>query len=251
MKTQLYIRAYVEDKVRDGVWKFALRTLARVLDWMITLAVGYEVNRITSNDEPRDIWTFVEFFVVVALCVLVWVMKCCCLNKFCITCCINCVVKRNGQDEEIGQHVNEIEEGKKMSAIESVLEKVHMILNRLVIGAVGFELRKQLFKMKALTTWDYVEISIIALFCLWVLTIKYCILKCHCLKFCCCCCRLTKCSTEKVENIQMRCMQNEAADADNNGVNQQLPTDQQNGSAGTNAIAAAAADNTTEVCSHV
>lgn len=237
MKTQLYIRAYVEDKVRDGVWKFALRTVAKVLDWLITLAVGYEVNKITSDDEPRDIWTFVEFFVVVALCVLIWVMKCCCLNKFCITCCINCMVKRGGQDEEIGQNENEIEGGKKLSPFESVLAKVHMILNRLVVGAVGFELRKQLFKMKALTLWDYVEISIIALFCLWVLMIKYCILKCHCLTFCCCCCRLNGRLAEKGEDIAMQCTQNEAvdADADRNRVNEQLPNSHQpSGSTGVN-----------------
>lgn len=238
MQTQLYIRAYVEAKVKDGVWKFALRTVARVLDWLITLAVGYEVSKITSNDKPRDIWTFVEFFAVVALCILVWLMKCCCLNKFCITCCINCVVKREGQDEEIGQNVNENEGGEKMGPIESVLEKIHMVLNRLAIGAIGFELRKQLFKFKPLTTWDYVEISIIALFCLWILTIKYCILKCHCLKICCCCCRRTNgCSAKKNEDIALTHIQNgiESTNADNNAANGQLHSHQPNGSNGTNA----------------
>lgn len=205
IQTEAYIRSYIEENIRNDVMNFAIKIATFVLEWTITLAVGYEVQKITS-DEKKDIWTFAEFFGVLALCVCIWIIKCCCLNKFCINCCINCFSKkRNQEDIEMGDDDAEGEE--KMSIFATVLGKIHMILNRLAIGAIGFELRKQLFNFKPLTNWDYIEISLIGLFCLWILTIKYCILKCYCLKCCCPCCFNNE---EEIERIEVKTVQNQA-----------------------------------------
>lgn len=195
-QTTAYIRNYIEQAVRNGVLNLIVRILTFILEWTVTLAVGYEVQKITSDIE-KDIWTYVEFFSVLTLCVWIWIIKCCCVNKFCINCCINCINKNQNQNVEAENN----EDGENVGIWQSILGKMHMILNRLAIGAIGFEVRKQLFKMKPLTTWDYVEISLIALFCVWILSIKYCILKCYCLKcFCPCCFK----PTNSNETIQMQ-----------------------------------------------
>lgn len=223
VQTQAYLRNYIQTNVENGVWKFSLRIATNCLDWIITLATGYEVSKVTS-DEKKDIWTFVEFFIVSTLCVFVWIVKCCCLNRFCITCCIKCCMKcaQRNQPEEIPMRNRDTDEAEAeasedVGTMKSILNKLHMILNRLAIGAIGFELRKQLFNFKPLTTWDYIEISAIVLFCIWILSIKYCILKCHCLKCCYCCVRFVCCKKHQgtgttidqneiknVENVEAR-----------------------------------------------
>lgn len=196
-QTAAYIRDYIHQQIRDGILNLVVKIATFVLEWTITLAVGYEVQKITS-DEKKDVWTYVEFCGILAVCVLIWLIKCCCVNKFCINCCINCFNKnRNQPDIEAGRDEN----GERMGLAASILEKIHMILNRLVIGAVGFEIRKQVFKFKPLTTWDYVEISLIASFCVWIISIKYCILKCYCLRCCCPCCFKNQ---NEIETIEIR-----------------------------------------------
>lgn len=182
-QTQEYIRNYIRENVKNGIMNLIIRIVTNVLDWILTVTVGYEVNKITS-EEKRDIWLYAEFFGVLTLCVWVWIMKCCCLNKFCINCCIKCATRRRRAEQNIEASGDENETGEKKGMFETVLEKLHMMLNRLAIGAIGFEIRKQISKFKPLTTWDYIEISLIILFCIWILTIKYCCLKCHCLKCC-------------------------------------------------------------------
>lgn len=177
-QTQNYLRIYIQTNIKNGVWKFALRIATMVLDFLITMAVGYEIEKITS-DETKDNWTFVEFFTVLILCLLIWIIKCCCLNRFCITCCYKCVHGKRQEGDEMEDGPEE-ETNEKVGMLESVLNKVHMILNRLAIGVLGYELRKQLFNSEPLSTWDFVEISMIILFCIWIMTIKYCILKCSC-----------------------------------------------------------------------
>lgn len=204
LQTETYLRNYIRTNVENGVWKFSLKIATNVLDWLITLAVGYEVEKITS-DERKNVWTFVEFFGIVMLCIWIWIIKCCCLNRFCITCCINCVRGKQQEDMENGQ---ESEATEKVGIVKNILSKMHMVLNRLAIGAIGFEVRKQLFKFKPLTTWDYVEISIVILFCIWILSIKYCILKCHCL-ICCCWC-IKGCCFRKEEEVELKVIQTQA-----------------------------------------
>lgn len=211
-RTKEYIRNYFEQNIKNDATNFAIKTAARILDWTITLAVGYEVSKITS-DEKKDRWTYIEFFGVLTLCVWIWIMKCCCLNKFCINCCINCVNKRRNRNEDMemrsGGGDDNAEQTPKIGIWANILQKLHIVLNRLAIGAIGYELRKQIFKFKPLGTWDYVEISIIALFCLWILTIKYCILECHFLKCCCSCCFKEKNNDQ--ERVEVEVTQNPSA----------------------------------------
>lgn len=204
LQTQAYIRNYVQESVKNGIMNFVIRTVARALELIVTLAVGYEVSKITS-DEKKDVWSYVEFFAVLTLCMCIWVVKCCCVNKFCVNCCIKCFNRYRNRDENIeleNANDDENEPAEKLGPLETVLQKLHMILNRLAIGAIGFEIRKQLFKFKPLTTWDYVEISAIALFCIWILTVKYCVLKCHCLKLCCCFRCVKGCCLKKHESVE-------------------------------------------------
>lgn len=221
-QTQQYIRNYIEQTIKNDATNFAIKTVARALDWTITMAVGYEVGKITS-DEAKDKWTYIEFAGVIALCACIWIIKCCCLNKFCINCCLNCFNKRQqNEDIEIGNEQNAVnaENTPKIGIWANILQKMHMILNRLAVGAIGYEVRKQLFKFKPLGTWDYVEISIIGLFCLWILTIKYCILKCHFLKCCCPCC--FKKTSRRAQRIEVQVVQNESVTDNTSNVNAAL-----------------------------
>lgn len=192
LQTQAYLRNYIQTNIENGIWKFALRITTNVLDWIITFGVGYEVDKITSDDK-KDIWVFVEFFGVLTLCTWIWIIKFCCLNRFCISCwfrcCSKCVHRSQQEDISMGNPEDNGAEAdndtERVGRVEMILDKLHMILNRLGIISVGYELRKQLFKLKPLTFWDYFEISVITLFCIWILTIKYCVLNCGCIKFCC------------------------------------------------------------------
>lgn len=205
-QTQSYLRDYVQNAVKKDGMKLGIMIAGRVIDWLLTLAVGFETSKITS-DESKDIWAYVEFFVVLTLCVCVWMMKCCCLNQFCINCGLNCCMKCFGKQRNDADDANdEADPAEQLTLMQSILQKLHMVLNRLAIGAIGFEVRKQVFKMKPLTTWDYVEISLILLFTLWILTIKYCILKCHCLKICRWCTK--SCCMKKTESNRTPVTQN-------------------------------------------
>lgn len=214
-QTTAYIRSYIEnsiqDAVRDGVLDLVVRILTFVLEWTVTFALGYEVQKITSA-ENRDIWTFVEFFSVFTVCVCIWIIKCCCVNEFCINCCLKCM-KKNRPAPTV-EPEPEPEQGERVGIMKSILGKMHMVLNRLAIGAIGFEVKKQLSKLQPLTTWDYVEISLIALFCIWILSIKYCILKCYLLKYCCPCCFKKQVEAERIEIAALQ-TQGEAANTQN------------------------------------
>lgn len=200
---QQYIRNHIEQTIKNGATNFAIKTAVRVFDGIITLAVGYEVGKITSDD-VKDVWTYVEFVVVLSLCACMWIVKCCCLNKFCINCFINCIGKKRNRREDIRmENENNARNTPEIGIWEKILQTLHMILNRLAIGAIGYELKKQLtkqFQHKQFGTWDYIEITAITIFCLIIFTIKYCILKCYFLKCCCSCCfKKNRTETECIE----------------------------------------------------
>lgn len=178
-----------QEYVKNQTISLALKIAGMVIEYVLVLILGYEVHKITSSDQPKDVWLFVEFFSVLSLCALIWVMKCCCLNKFCINCCINRI---KGKQSEDG-NPTDAEPQEKVSTWKCIVRKLHMILNRLAVGAIGYEVRKRIFAKKPMNNWDYAEVAAVALFCIWIFTIKYCILKCYafkccanCLKGCCC-----------------------------------------------------------------
>lgn len=182
----------IQEYLKNSAIQMALNIAPMIIEYLLVLALGYEVNKIFS-DEPKDVWTFVEFFGVLSLCALIWMMKCCCLNKFCITCCINCVKEKS--DEE---NTAEPEPEEKVGLFKKIIRKLHLILNRLAVGAVGYEIRKRIFAKKPMGTWDIVEVVAIVLFCIWIFTIKYCILNGHLFKACCC--FKCRCSQKKTED---------------------------------------------------
>lgn len=203
-----FVYTYIILGAKNFLINNAIRNLALAFEWVVTLGVGYEINKMfDGNFWHKDVWAFVEFFVVIFACVCIWIVKCCCINKFCINFwCLRHCNKKSNEAEEIemrnDQSTLPVGENANKGPLNAVLDKLHMVLNRLAIGAVGYELRKQLFKMKPLTTWDYVEISVVILFCLWILSIKYCILKCYCLRCCCCGFRLCRSKNANVAQPQ-------------------------------------------------
>lgn len=176
----------VQEYMKNSAIKFALSIVSMAIEYVLILILGYEVNKIFS-DEPKDVSTFVEFFVVLSFCMLIWIMKCCCLNKFCINCCINQI---KGKQTEDTTTADELEPKEKVSLMKKIVRTLHMILNRIAVGAVGYEIRKRLFAKEPMNNWDYAEVIAVGLFCVWIFTIKYCILKCYVLK---CCCPCLKC----------------------------------------------------------
>lgn len=172
----------MHDYVKNGLKSLIIRFMGMAIEWILVLILGFETNKITSSDEPRDIWTFVEFFIVASLCVLVWVMKCCCL-----ACCMNCFF--NQIESGLRQGDNGNLPADNIGLVQKIIQRLHLILNRFAVGAVGYEIRKRLFATKPMNGWDYAEITIITIFCVGIFTIKYCVLNCYCLNFICCCCK--------------------------------------------------------------
>lgn len=200
IQTQAYLRNYIQSNIENGAWKFGLRIATHVFDWTLTFASGYELEKFKST-EKKDIWTYAELFGIFTLISWIWIIKFCCLNRFCITCCVKCCVRcsQRGRQEEMqmrNRDEDDDESTESVGIVKRVLNILHMILNRLGIGAVGFEAKRHVFTFKPFKpTWKtWLEMSLVGIFCIWILSIKYCILKCYCLKCCCPC--IPKCGSK-------------------------------------------------------
>lgn len=176
-ETRTFLRKYINDCIRNETVRYGVTIATTVIELALSLAIGYELQNITS-DEPNTAWTYVEFAIVLVLCLFVWIISCCCINEFCISCaidCYNCL-----QDREEDSQSDEAKE--KKGILESILKKIQMVLTRLLIIAIGYEMRKEIFRTKPWRVWDTIEIVIIIIFCLWLIALKYCFLECYHLK---------------------------------------------------------------------
>lgn len=188
--------AYVEEYIGESITEWVVNGIAFLIEWILVLAVGYEIRKITSEDVQitKNVWPFVELFIVLSLCAFVYIIKCCCLKL-----CVKYWFQKVKEDIELERREESgaMENTKNGGIWKRILNSAHMALNRVVIGAVGYEIKKQIFSTKILQwdTWDYVEITLVVLFCMWVLLFKYCVLKCVFLRYCC-----RKCFRKKEDN---------------------------------------------------
>lgn len=212
-QTTAYFRKYIDRTISNGILNTVVECLIFIFEWTVTFGVGYEVEKITSGEE-KTTWTYVEFFVVLQLCAWIWIIKFCCIRKSCIKRCVKCYNKNSKQKEN--EKPEEKPPKKKVGIFKRILNTLHMTLNRLAIGAIGYELRKQLFtrKLKPFGFWDYVEVISIVLFTIWILSIKYCLLKCYCLKCCCPGCFNKKGDKADKETINVRIELGESTSGD-------------------------------------
>lgn len=165
----------VQEYLKNEAISLIVKIIGMAIEWILILILGYEVNKLTSN-ESTDFSILAEFFGVLALCVLIWILKCCCLKRLC-----NKIIEQ-------AQNADESEPTKpNTGCTKSIVQKLHLILNRVAVAAVGYEIRKRLFAKEPMNNWDYAEVIAVILFCVWIFTIKYCISKCKCLGFCSCC----------------------------------------------------------------
>lgn len=73
-QTQNYLQNYIRSNIEDGIWGFALRIATTALEFLLIIVIGYEVEKIIS-DEKKEIWAFVEFFGVSTFCLWIWIKK--------------------------------------------------------------------------------------------------------------------------------------------------------------------------------
>lgn len=173
MVDQHRIENVVQEYMSNGVINLIVRIVGISIEWILVLILGFEWNKLISH-HPRDIWTLVEFFTVLSLCVLIWLLKCCCLKRICRK------FIENSQGADVDENVPKEEVG----LIKAIVQKLHLILNRVAVAVVGYEIRKRLFAKTPMDNWDYAEVIAVILFCVWIFTIKYCILKCKCIELC-------------------------------------------------------------------
>lgn len=182
------IENVIQEYMKNGVINLIVRIIGMSIEWVIVLILGFQWHKLTSDD-PKDVWTLVNFFVVLSLCVLIWILKCCCLKRICKQ------IMEDAQGADADENVPQ----EKVGLVKSLVRKLHLILNRVAVAAVGYEIRKRLFAKKPMNNWDYAEVIAVILFCIWIFTIKYCILKCKCFVSCGCSKRHRKPKKEDVE----------------------------------------------------
>lgn len=178
-ETRAYLREYINDCIRNETVRYAVQIVTTVIDLALSLAIGYELQKLTS-DESNTVWTYIEFVIVLILCWFVWIISCCCINEFCINCAIDCYECLQRKDQEEDSQSDEAEE--KRGILESISEKMQMVLTRLLIIAIGYVIRKEIFRTEPWGVWDTIEIVIIVIFCLWLIALKCCFPKCCHLK---------------------------------------------------------------------
>lgn len=65
---------YIRSNFENEFWEFAFRIATTVFEFFLIIVIGYEVEKIIS-DEKKEIWSFVEFFSVSTLCIWIWIKK--------------------------------------------------------------------------------------------------------------------------------------------------------------------------------
>lgn len=142
---------------KEPVMSFVRKVPAMALDYIVTtvvaMAVGYEVNKLAC-DGPKNVWTVAEFFGISTLCTWRWIVDYCSLNHFCANFCISYVKWGRSQDGDT-QNADAPEVDEELTMVESILQRVQMVLGTLESGVFGFELRYKLFDTMPLNNWDY------------------------------------------------------------------------------------------------